>query len=431
MSSDQYELSQPTSFASEQNSEARNVDSPRNPLLEQSPTKPRSNSVSDFFNIKKAKETTPSLKRKKVEDSPEAVGDPATRINQAAKLIKEAVEAKIFNKAAKDTVLKGVHQLREIAAALRESDHQSTLIAAIEKIGADLQDVKNKMDQYAIPQTPRIQSYAAAASLIKATSTGNDTNKKTLPAIIIEPSEPGKKGEETLSDIRAKIPFRNLKIAPVKISVLSKGKIKMDFPNAEQRDAVLQKCENLASIKASAAKHMNPKMYLKGIPLSTGKEELTTVIKEQNDLQQDIRLCYLKRNKRNNNLYNAVVEVPPETRLNFLAKGRINVDHLKVHVEDFSPLTQCFKCLGFGHSASKCTEQENSCSHCGKSGHKANECPDRKDDRTAQCKNCHKYNSAGYNTHKRQTDHDARDQRNCSSIKLATEKAHEKINYGF
>lgn len=279
--------------------------------------------------------------------------------------------------------------------------------------------------------TARVQSYSAAASVMKETATGYDTNKKTLPAIIIEPSEPGKKGEETLSDVRAKIPFRNMKIAPVKISVLSKGKIKMDFPNVEQRDAVLQKCENLATIKASAAKHMNPKMYLKGIPLSTGKEELTKVIKEQNDLQQDIRLCFLKRNKRNNNLYNAVVEVPPEVRQNFLTKGRINVDHLKVHVEDFSPLTQCIRCLGFGHSASKCTEQENSCSHCGKLGHKTEECQDRKDGRTAQCKNCLKYNGAGYNTQqKRETDHDARDQRICSSIKLATKKAQEKINYG-
>ncbi|GBP91340.1 hypothetical protein EVAR_57757_1 [Eumeta japonica] len=46
-------------------------------------------------------------------------------------------------------------------------------------------------------------------------------------------------------------------------------------------------------------------------------------------------------------------------------------------VWDQSPLVQCSRCLGFGHSKKWCREQNDKCAHCG-GDHTGPTCPDRK-----------------------------------------------------
>ena len=55
----------------------------------------------------------------------------------------------------------------------------------------------------------------------------------------------------------------------------------------------------------------------------------------------DVKFRFLRRN-RNDDLYNVVLEVSPAMRLTMLASARLNVEHQRVRVQDYSPFVQCF-----------------------------------------------------------------------------------------
>ncbi|KAI5634560.1 hypothetical protein NE865_12685 [Phthorimaea operculella] len=56
-------------------------------------------------------------------------------------------------------------------------------------------------------------------------------------------------------------------------------------------------------------------------------------------------------------------------------------------IVDHSPLIQCTKCLGFGHTKAICKEKENLCSHCG-DAHLWEKCQKRVEGIAPKCKNC-------------------------------------------
>ncbi|GBP72796.1 hypothetical protein EVAR_40297_1 [Eumeta japonica] len=57
--------------------------------------------------------------------------------------------------------------------------------------------------------------------------------------------------------------------------------------------------------------------------------------------------------------------------------GYVYVGLQRRPVWDQSPLVQCSRCLGFGHSKKWCREQNDKCAHCG-NDHTGPTCPDRK-----------------------------------------------------
>lgn len=411
------------------------------PLLMRSPTRPRSPSITEYL-TKKTSES-PSLKRKKLDGENEETLEVSYQIMHQAKLIKEAVEQKNFNKAAKDIILKSVSELREIAAGLKNGDNQRTLFEAITAIGKDVSEMKHKINQDQLIGTKSSKSYAYYAAQNEhligsggkpeekhSTLVQNRDTKLTAPlSIIISPLDPNQKSEDTLRTVREKIPFRQLKIAPLRISQCGKGKVKMELSNNGQREEILSHCKNINSFKAEPAKLRNPLLILKGVSKETKQEELIEVIKLQNGISEDdqIRLCFLKKNNRNSETYNAIIEIDPKLRQKFLNMQRVNVDHIKVHVEDFTPILQCFKCLSFGHTASKCNKEKSSCAHCAEEEHSSRDCPIKSQPPT--CINCKKHN-ANAKGHKWQTNHGAFDSKQCNGIKNAISTINERTNYG-
>ncbi|KAH9511419.1 hypothetical protein DERF_009881 [Dermatophagoides farinae] len=87
-------------------------------------------------------------------------------------------------------------------------------------------------------------------------------------------------------------------------------------------------------------------------------------------------------------LCNVIMKVKPEIR-NILINelnGRVNIEYSYIHVEDMSPLRQCFHCFGFKHIAEYCPRKNRQiCLHCG-GEHLISECMNREDAPT--CLNC-------------------------------------------
>ncbi|GBO98768.1 hypothetical protein EVAR_252_1 [Eumeta japonica] len=82
-----------------------------------------------------------------------------------------------------------------------------------------------------------------------------------------------------------------------------------------------------------------------------------------------------------------VLEVSPALYTRLIKAGFVYVGLQRRPVWDQSPLVQCSRCLGFGHSKKYCREQNDKCAHCG-SDHTGPLCPGRKAAQSPKCINC-------------------------------------------
>ncbi|XP_064292928.1 uncharacterized protein LOC135309979 [Plodia interpunctella] len=247
---------------------------------------------------------------------------------------------------------------------------------------------------------------------------------RTLPAIIVKSKETGDHQPVVYDEWRKNISFRHTTFAPTKVRSLRQNKLKVEFDTIAQRDETLKKVNQIPGITAEEAKLRRPLIILKGISKEVQREELIEIVSNQNQIPtEDIRLCFLLKN-RNEKLYNAVLEVAPTVRRTLVEGERVNVEHQRVHVADFSRFLQCYKCLQFGHTNNKCTAEFYPCGHCGSSAHHTTTCPVRNDTSKVCCYNCKTTNSAD-------TNHSALDSKSCPKIINAIKSLEENTDYGY
>ena len=228
---------------------------------------------------------------------------------------------------------------------------------------------------------------------------------------------------------------------------MSNNKVRIEFDNEKQRDDILNRTREVNGLEAEAGKRRRPMMILKGINQMTIKEDVVQLVVQSNSSIKDaaepdacsstaprpdepIRMCFARKN-RNDRLYNLVIEVSPKVRNALLNLGRVNIDHQRVHVADFSPFVQCYHCLQFGHTRSKCpdanTDDFHRCSHCASTEHDYEHCPDFKDKKKLRCYNCHEYN---VRTQGNVDDlHSATSSKHCPRVKAVLKRINERVQY--
>ncbi|XP_052754177.1 uncharacterized protein LOC128201403 [Galleria mellonella] len=223
----------------------------------------------------------------------------------------------------------------------------------IEGVRYELKKFRQEFNTQSIASQPPFTSYAAVASKSKFVPA---PKVKSNPALIISSTEEGStNSHEVVSKWKENISFRQLGYAPCKIQPISKGRVRVEFDSPQHCKETIERTKSIQGLAAQEEKLKRPLLILKGISKSIAREELIEIVCSQNSIQEsNIRLCFLTSN-RNSNLYNAVVEVSPDVRSTIVSLGRVNVEHQRVHAEDFSRFLQCFLCLQFGHTRAKCT----------------------------------------------------------------------------
>lgn len=256
---------------------------------------------------------------------------------------------------------------------------------------------------------------------------------KHKPAIVVTAQTENKK--ETINAWRKTVSFRDTTFAPSKIIPLSNSKLRVEFETEEQRNTILKTVnEKGGNITAEPAKKLRPMIQLKGISKEVPAEELVDIIQKQNETlnktektENDIVLRFQRKNK-NDKLYNAVLMVTSPIWREIIKLGRINIDHQKIHAEEFSTHVQCFKCLQFGHNKNHCTSETQPCSYCAEKSHSFANCPHKKDQTKLKCHNCNAHNES----HKlnRSTNHSATSN-TCPIVQTMIHRATLKTDYGY
>lgn len=302
--------------------------------------------------------------------------------------------------------------------------------------------IKSEMNKFAkinhtapAPPPPQPALPVSTPSLAPLTNPEQPHTTKLTPykpSIIVTVPEEARDAQDLKEKWRTCVSFRDCGYAPIRTRPLSSTKLRVEFETQQQRDETLRRIPDGTAVRAEAARSLDPTIIVKGIRRDTPPDELITVIKKQNPTlleaagQNSIKLCFTKNN-RNENLYNAILRIPPDLWPAIIKLERINIDHQRVHFEEHSPLRQCFNCLQFGHTRTKCQKTEPVCSHCSASGHSYKECPVKRDPTTIQCLNCSTHNTR-FNLN-RDTLHSATSNK-CPRVGAMVEVVRKRINYG-
>ncbi|KAL4705299.1 hypothetical protein ACJJTC_018985, partial [Scirpophaga incertulas] len=104
------------------------------------------------------------------------------------------------------------------------------------------------------------------------------------------------------------------------------------------------------------------------------KNQNPTIFSDLGEGEEEIKIKY-RRKARNPLTSHYILATSPGVWRKAVERGTLRIDLQQVRVEDQSPLIQCTRCLGFGHSKRFCREEVDLCSHCG-GPHLRGECPD-------------------------------------------------------
>lgn len=186
--------------------------------------------------------------------------------------------------------------------------------------------------------------------------------------------------------------FKNPKLATVQTK---SGDLVIKPQNKESHD-MLKAIANERKCQLKDEPPMRPRLQVHGLYSSLAPGEIVSLIESQNpelnipsdDPASSIKPIF-KRGPRDRPTVNWVVEVTPELYRR-LESGHLYLAFSKCRVTKYEEVTQCYRCLKYGHSASRCSVDKEICANCATPGHKSSEC----NINLPKCVNCRGSHSA-------------------------------------
>ncbi|KAG8233103.1 hypothetical protein J437_LFUL013294 [Ladona fulva] len=180
-------------------------------------------------------------------------------------------------------------------------------------------------------------------------------------------------------------------------------------------------------LKVESMKKKDPKVIIFSIDRTITEEDFKDNVWNQNfqeatiskdDFTKGFRYSFMK-GKRDSKYSHRVFQVTPDIREHLVAKEKVYSGWESHFIKDFTGITRCYKCQGFGHTAQGCREKEDTCGHCARRGHSIQDCPNK--NRREVCANCHRFG--------KQSDHSTTDI-NCPAYRFALERDILRTGYG-
>lgn len=212
--------------------------------------------------------------------------------------------------------------------------------------------------------------------------------------LIISSTDPNKTGENVIEVIRKAL---DQKKSGARVDRVRKGrnqKVILSCSTSEDLKQVANDTRDCKDIEIQFARAKNPLVRIKDVLAYHSDAEMLDKIKTQNKEifqglspeDSTIKIRYRKA-ARNPLECHPVLETSPEVHKRLMEAGKVYIGLQRRPVLDQSPLVQCTKCLGFGHTRVVCKEETQLCSFCGEA-HTWDNCPRREQGRAPNCRNC-------------------------------------------
>lgn len=275
-------------------------------------------------------------------------------------------------------------QHNTIADLKEANDGSQKLINGLNELIREVMKEKEKEQPLTVARTT--SSYAAVV-----TAKMNEVTVQQVLKKVREATSPAEMG---------------LKISSVREGINGKVIVKCgDEKSLRKFTECMKDCEDMDMRKPEPLKAI---VKVLGVQEDECMEDVVKKILNQNDLwteniteenyYQHIKLVKSVKMGSNLRLRKLFLMVSAEIRTKLNDIGGVYVGYKWAKVVDDIPLLQCFKCLGFGHVASKCRNEER-CMFCSKN-HRSNICELREVYSRHRCYNCLKYMDPRDSNHK-------------------------------
>ncbi|CAH2098546.1 unnamed protein product [Euphydryas editha] len=254
-----------------------------------------------------------------------------------------------------------------------------------------IQAIQEQMDQQHRDIQTQMRTYAAVA----ATQTIHKASDRTpaIQSMVVTSKEETDTSEVVLEKIRKIVRATESGIKVERVRKAKDRKVVMGFVSNEEREQARKKLEG-TGLAVEVLKNRDPLLVLKGVPKALSDEEVESALRNQNrgifsslDPGDDRLKIKYRRNNRNQYTTQVVLSASPVLWRRITDLGRVSIDLHRVVALDQSPLVQCTRCLGYGHSKRFCKGKEDICSHCG-GCHTRDNCTKWKESSPPSCINC-------------------------------------------
>lgn len=222
-------------------------------------------------------------------------------------------------------------------------------------------------------------------------------NRSALHSIVVTSEKATDSGDAVLNKVREAIDAKEGWVKVERVRKARDRKIIMSCSTKEERDKVKDRLEKAnKNLIVEDIKNKDPLIILKDVLLVNSDEDVLRAMKNQNksifqglDEGEDRVVVKYRRKARNPHTGHIVVSTSPKIWRRVVNAGALHIDLQYVRVADQSPLVQCSRCLGYGHTKRVCKETADLCSHCG-GPHLRTECADWLAGVEPACRNCSK-----------------------------------------
>lgn len=306
-------------------------------------------------------------------------------IDRLYQLVKEAEGVKRTTKGKK-----GNEESRESGAAEVDNTKDMSLLRKLEEHGRLLEENKKEMERLreSLRESDTVRTYANVAANKTPPKTG------TAHAVAITSADDNETGEQVLERVRTAINAKQEGVRVDRVRKAKDRKIIIGCNTREDIDKIKDIIGKSDGLKIDDIKNKDPLVVLRDVMQYNSDDDVLGAIRKQNghifqdisevDTRMEVRY---RRRARNPLMTHIVLKVSPPIWKKLTDIGVVHVDLQRVRVLDQSPLIQCSRCLGYGHTKRLCTEITDACSHCGGSHLRAN-CEEWLAGAIPSCRNC-------------------------------------------
>lgn len=308
---------------------------------------------------------------------------------------------------------------------------QKKVINLQEQIITNNEHYNEKLESF---MTKNIKTYA------QATTTINKIEKQ-IPqkhAIIISTTK-NLKAEEMKKRIEKNIDVTKMQVGVTEFKKIGDQKLIISCLKKEDAQKMVTKINGTfgEDINAEETKKRKPIMIVKRLQSDLSEDEIVLGIIQQNEglqncrkddfkLIKEIKLKKFEQQKTSQqDISNYLLQTSGAIRKILVNIGKINIKYQRVPIDDLSPLTQCYHCLKYGHTALRCLNrtQPPTCPHCAQD-HTLAKCTEKNN--KPICYNCSS-NNIKYKSNI-SDDHRA-DSINCTYRQKMLQIAKERVEY--
>ncbi|XP_045504402.1 uncharacterized protein LOC123701034 [Colias croceus] len=235
-------------------------------------------------------------------------------------------------------------------------------------------------------------SYAAVASRGVAE---RFPETRALHSVMVSSRDEQETGEDVLEKIRKTVDAKDGWVKVERVRKVKNRKVVVGCVSEEERDKVKERLGKNEGLVVEEVKNKSPLLVFRDV-MKCDTGDFITALRNQNaDIleglkgeERKVEVAYVMgaRNPLQNHV---VVRASPQVWRRWMNERYAHIGLGRVKVMDHSPLVQCSRCLGYGHTKRVCSEEQVRCSHCA-GPHMRTECDKWLRGEAPQCINCTK-----------------------------------------